>query len=170
MEKDTHCQDRANALKNACNGGEERENRASREVAGAPTHSGELYRARGAYRARLSASAGCGRARRGHGWLRMGGRRPELARRRAPSVGGNGERRSGCCCMRTRERARAREEERVWQRGRRRTRPGAPSGRLGRVQAVACAPRGGRALPTRHSGTARPSARVDAARARARAG
>ena len=46
-----------------------------------------------------------------------------------------------------------------WQRGRRRTRPCAPGGRLGRVRVVACAPRGGRALPARHGGTARPSTR-----------
>ena len=51
----------------------------SREVAGAPTHSGELYRARGAYRARLSASTGYGMARWSCWCLRMGGRRTELA-------------------------------------------------------------------------------------------
>jgi len=36
------CQGEANTLKNVGKGGEEKENRASREVAGAPTHSGEL--------------------------------------------------------------------------------------------------------------------------------
>ena len=34
---------------------------------------------------------------------------------------------------------------------------GAPSGRLGHVQIGAWAPRGGRALPARHGGTARPA-------------
>ena len=137
--KDAQCQGEANAPTNASNGGEERENRLSREVAGAPTHSGELYRASGAYRARLSASTGYGMARWSCWCLRMGGRRTELARRKAPSVCCNGARWCGCCC--------ARAEGHVWQRGRRWTRPGAPGGRLGRVQAVACTPRGGRALP-----------------------
>jgi len=39
---DVRCQGEANALENVGNGGEERENRVSREVAGAPTHYGEL--------------------------------------------------------------------------------------------------------------------------------
>ena len=39
---DARCQGEAIALENVGNGGEERENRASREVAGAPTHCGEL--------------------------------------------------------------------------------------------------------------------------------
>ena len=81
----------------------------SREVAGAPTHFGVLHRAREAYRARLSASAGCGRARRSRWWSRMGGRRPELPGERAPSIGGNGERWCGCCCAWARERERERE-------------------------------------------------------------
>ena len=42
----------ANATKNAGNGGVERENRADRGVAGALTHSSELYRTRGTHRAR----------------------------------------------------------------------------------------------------------------------
>ena len=49
-------QGETNAPKNARNGGVEGENRADRGVAGAPTHSSELYRTRGTHRARLSAS------------------------------------------------------------------------------------------------------------------
>jgi len=64
MGKGAQSQGKANAPTNASKGGKERENRASREVAGAPTHSGELYRARGAHRARLSASTRRGRTRR----------------------------------------------------------------------------------------------------------
>jgi len=56
-------------------------------------------------------------------------------------------------------------EERKWQRGQQRTRPGAPGGRPGRVQAAACSPRGGQALPAHHGGTARLSARAGTARA-----
>jgi len=41
MRNDARCQGEANALENASNGGEERENRVSREVAEALTHSGE---------------------------------------------------------------------------------------------------------------------------------
>ena len=93
----------ANATKDARNGGEERENRADRGVAGAPTHSGELYRTRGTHRARLSASTGCGRTRRSRWWSRRGGRRSELAGREAPSVGSDGARRSYCCCASERE-------------------------------------------------------------------
>ena len=166
--KDAQCQCEANGPTNESNGGEEREKRVSREVVGALTHSGELYRTRGAYRARLSASTGCGMARRTRWCFRMGGRRPELARRKAPSVGDNYARRCGCYYARRCGCYYARAEGRVWQRGRRRTRPGAPGGRPGRVQAAACAPRGGRALSARHGGTARPSARVDTALARAR--
>ena len=141
----------ANAPKNARNGGEERENCVDRGVVGAPTHSGELHRTRETHRARLSASTGCGRTRRSRRWSQRGGRRTELAERGPPSVDGDGARRSSCGCVRAREWARPRAERRVWQ-------PGAPSGRPGRVQATACSPRGGRALPARHGGTARPSA------------
>jgi len=93
----------ANAPKNARNGGEERENRADRGVSGAPTHSGVLYRTRETHRARLSASTGYGRTRRSHRWSRRGGRRPELAERGAPSVGGDGAWWSGYCCASERE-------------------------------------------------------------------
>ena len=126
-------QGEANAPKNAGNGGVERENRVDRGVAGAPTHYGELYRTRGTHRARLSASTLCGRTRQSRWWSRRGGRRSELAGREAPSVGGDGARRSGSCCARVRGRATARAERRKWQRGRRRMRPGAPGGRPGRV-------------------------------------
>ena len=97
-----------NATNDARNGGEERENRADRGVTGAPTRSGELYRTRETHRARLSVSTGCGRTRWSRRWSRRGGRRPELAGGGAPSVGGDGARRSCCCC----ERERGRERER----------------------------------------------------------
>ena len=48
---------------------------------------------------------------------------------------------------------------RKWQRGRRRAWPGAPGDRPGRVQAAACSPSSGRALPARHGGAARLSVR-----------
>jgi len=95
--------------KNANNGREERENRADRKVAGAPTHSGELYRAHETHRARLSATE-CGRMRRSRWQSRRGGRRPELAGREAPSVSGDGARRSGCYGARAREREREHEQ------------------------------------------------------------
>ena len=44
-------QGEANASKSTRNGGVERENRRDREVAGVPTHSGELSRAHGTHRA-----------------------------------------------------------------------------------------------------------------------
>ena len=115
----------------------------------------------------MSASAGCGRARWSRWWSRMGGRRPELPERRAPSAGGNGERPRGRCCARVKERARERVQERVWQAGRRQARLGAPGGRLGCVHPGACAPCGGRTLPACHGVAARPSTRVDATLARA---
>ena len=58
---------------------------------------------------------------------------------------------------RRREQEREREERLKWTRRGRRARPGAPGGRPGRVEACACAPRGGRALPARHGSTARPA-------------
>ena len=48
-------------------------------------------------------------------------------------------------------------EEREWNRWERRARPGAPGGRPGRVHPGAWAPRGGKALPARHGGTAQPA-------------
>jgi len=48
-------------------------------------------------------------------------------------------------------------DEREWQRREKRARPGPPGGRPGRVHLGAWAPRGGRALPARHGGTARPA-------------
>ena len=96
--------------------------------------------------------------------------------RRMARAGGERARRSSELQWRRRRSTRAgreRENERggagrpKWQRGRRRTRPGAPGGRPGRVQVAACAPRGGRALPACHGVAAQPSAHVDAALARA---
>ena len=78
------------------------------------------------------------------------------------AVGGYGVRRSGERCARASREARASGGGRKWERGLRRARPGAPGGRPGRLHAAACPPRGGQALPARHGGTARPSARADA--------
>ena len=88
----------ANATNDARNGGEGRDTHADRGVAGALTCSGELYRMRETHRARLSATTGCGRTRRRRWWSWRGRRRPELAERGAPSVGGDGALRSCCCC------------------------------------------------------------------------
>ena len=99
----------ANATKNAGNGGVERENRADRGVAGALTHSSELYRTRGTHRARLSASTRCGRTRRSRWWSRRRGRSAELAGREAPNVATMV--RSGAAAA-ARERERGRERER----------------------------------------------------------
>ena len=152
-------QGEANAPKNARNGGVEGENRVDRRVAGAPTHSGELFRTRGTYRARLSASTRCGRMRRSCWRSRRGRRGPELAGREAPSHRRRW-RAAEWQMLRASERgARARVEELKWQRAQQRMRPSAPGGRPGRVQAAACSPRGGQSLPARHGGTAWPSAR-----------
>ena len=81
--------------------------------------------------------------------------RPELAEREAPSrrrrwrVAERQLRRAG------ERKARARVEDRKWERRQRRRRSGTPGGRPGCIHAAACSPRGGRALPACHGGTAR---------------
>ena len=89
--------------------------------------------------------------------LEEGNRRMAHALRRngrsgARSCNGDG----GALCARSGG-ERARVDEREWQRRGRRARPGAPGGRPGRVHPGACAPRGDRALPACHGGTARPA-------------
>ena len=76
---------------------------------------------------------------------RAGGERPRR------SSGSNGD--GGALRVRS-EGERARADGREWQQGRRRARPSAPGGRPGRVQAIACSPRGSRVLRARHGGAA----------------
>jgi hypothetical protein len=61
---------------------------------------------------------GCGKVRRSRWWPRIRRRRPELPRRGALSVGGNGERwRGRCCCSGERERERGSRRARMEEEG-----------------------------------------------------
>jgi len=64
---------------------------------------------------------------------------------------------AAAAAVRASESERGGVDERKWKRRERRVRSGAPGGRLGRVHPGAWAPRGGRALPARHGGTAWPA-------------
>jgi len=109
-------------------------------------------------------------ARAERGGERIGKWRTRWGRTVEEELGLQWRRRRSARAERGRESERGRAGGRKWLRGRRRARQGAPSGRPGRVQATACSPHGSRALPARHDGAARPSARVHGAGASAGTG